>query len=64
MLVGKPIYKGTRIDVELMIGYLLNVWTVDQIVEQDPGVTPEDVFACLRNSRDRFRAEVVVPPPR
>jgi hypothetical protein len=31
ILVGKPIIKGTRISVELVLGWLANGWSFEQI---------------------------------
>lgn len=33
ILVGKPVIKGTRISVELIIGWLANGWTFEQLLE-------------------------------
>ena len=51
ILIGKPIIKGTRISVELILELLESGWTEVQILESYPAVTPENlkaVFAYLR----------------
>jgi len=36
ILAGKPIIKGTRISVELIIDLLANGWTTEEILENYP----------------------------
>lgn len=47
ILVGKPIIKGTRISVELILGWLANGWSFEQILEAYPRITREDILAAL-----------------
>ena len=47
VLVGTPIIKGTRIAVEFVIDLLARGWTVEQVLEDYPHLTPKDVQACL-----------------
>jgi uncharacterized protein (DUF433 family) len=47
ILVGKPIVKGTRISVELIIDLLARGYTKEQILDQYDHLTPEDIQACL-----------------
>ncbi|NCR02218.1 MAG: DUF433 domain-containing protein [Microcystis aeruginosa L211-11] len=47
ILVGKPIIKGTRIAVEFIIDLLAQGWGIDEILRNYPGITVEDIQACL-----------------
>ena len=47
ILVGKPVVKGTRIAVELVVELMANGWTQEQILENYPNLTAEDIRACL-----------------
>lgn len=47
ILLGKPVVKGTRISVELILGWLANGWTFDTIIEAYPHITREDILAAL-----------------
>ncbi len=47
ILGGKPVIKGTRLTVELIIGLLAAGWSVAQILHNYPGLTHADVEACL-----------------
>ena len=57
ILVGKPIIKGTRISVELLMGRLADGWTMEQILESYPRVTREDVLAAIAFVTEVFREE-------
>ncbi len=47
VLVGKPVVKGTRLAVELIINLLGKGWTQEQILNSYPNITAEDIRACL-----------------
>jgi uncharacterized protein (DUF433 family) len=61
VLVGKPVIRGTRLSVELVIGLLADGWTEVDIIENYPGLTHEDVLACLAYARDLLSEERVFP---
>jgi uncharacterized protein (DUF433 family) len=61
VLVGKPVLKGTRLAVEFVLDLLANGWTFDQIMDNYPGVTGEDVRACLAYAKDVLQQEHVFP---
>lgn len=49
ILAGKPVIKGTRISVELITDFLGGgVWTEGDILKSYPGITLEDIDACVR----------------
>ena len=47
ILVGKPVVKGTRIAVEMVVDLLAAGWANQQILDSYPTLTEEDVRACL-----------------
>lgn len=47
VLVGKPVVKGTRLAVEFIIDLLAHGWSEAEILDSYPGVTREDIRACL-----------------
>ena len=61
VLVGKPVIKGTRIAVEFIIGLLANGWTHDDILNNYPGLTSEDILACFSYASSVLQAEKVYP---
>jgi uncharacterized protein (DUF433 family) len=44
---GKPVIKGTRIWVSLILDLLAAGDTVDDILKDYPHITREDVLACI-----------------
>ena len=60
-LLGQPVIKGTRLAVEFVIDLLAQGWSYDDILANYPGITREDVRACLVYARERLHAEKVYP---
>lgn len=63
ILVGKPVIKGTRISVELILGWLANGWTFEQILESYPHITRDDIQAALAFAAERLHEEDYIPLP-
>ncbi len=61
VLVGKPVIKGTRLAVEFIIDLLAQGWTVDELIRNYPGITADDIRACLAYARETLRREKVYP---
>jgi uncharacterized protein (DUF433 family) len=61
VLVGKPTVRGTRLAVEFIIDLLAQGWTEAEILHNYPGLTHEDVQACLGYASATLRAEKVYP---
>jgi uncharacterized protein (DUF433 family) len=57
ILVGKPVVKGTRIPVELVLARLAANLDVDELVRDYPELTRDDVRAVLAYAHDRIEAE-------
>jgi len=61
ILVGKPVVKGTRIAVEFVVELLANGWTTEQVLQNYPTLTADDIRACLGYASDVLHAEKVYP---
>ena len=61
ILAGKPVIRGTRIAVELVVDLLGKGWTQAQILDSYPNITVEDIRACLAYASDMLHAERVYP---
>lgn len=63
VLVGKPVIKGTRISVELVVELLGRGWSEKELMEQYDHITPDDIHACLMYAADVLKSERVYPAP-
>jgi len=61
ILVGKPVIRGTRLAVELILDLLAQGWTQAEILRNYPGLTQEDIRACLAYASATLKAEKVYP---
>jgi uncharacterized protein (DUF433 family) len=61
VLAGKPVIRGTRLAVEFVISLLADGWSEADILANYPGITHEDIIACLAYARDVLSAERVFP---
>ena len=59
ILVGKPTIKGTRLAVEFIIDLLAQGWSEDEILRNYPGITIDDIHACLRYASAVLKSEKV-----
>lgn len=57
ILVGKPVIKGTRLAVEFIVDLRAQGWSEMEILQNYPGLTHEDIQACLRYASEILRAE-------
>ena len=57
VIVGKPTIKGTRLSVELILGWLAQGWTHEMLIEAYPQLSREDILAALAFAADKMREE-------
>ncbi len=58
---GDPCIKGTRIPVAMVIGSLADGMSFDQIRDEYPQLTNEDIYAALAYAAEVMRQEIVLP---
>ncbi len=61
ILAGKPVIKGTRIPVTLVLNLLSQGYTPTRIVKAYPNLTLADVKAAIRYSVNRLDREMITP---
>ena len=52
ILVGKPVITGTRIPVSLILNLIAHDRTFEQIIEDYPNLTVQDIKAALAFAED------------
>ena len=57
ILTGKPVVKGTRIPVELVLERLAEDFDTKMLFEDYPQLTQEDVKACLDYAQELVKEE-------
>src|SRR5437763_10906610 len=63
VLAGKPVVKGTRLSVAFILEFLAEGWSESEILDNYPGLTPEDLRACLACASATLDAEKICPIP-
>jgi len=61
ILVGKPVVRGSRLAVEFIVDLLAQGWSQEDILRNYPGLTHEDIAACLAYASSLLKAERVYP---
>ncbi len=61
ILVGKPVIRGTRIAVEFVIDLLAQGRLETEILRNHPGLTHDDIQACLAYASSVLHSENVYP---
>ncbi len=61
ILVGKPVIKGTRLAVEFIVDLLAQGWPESEILRNYPGITHDDITACLNYASSILKAEKIYP---
>jgi uncharacterized protein (DUF433 family) len=63
ILAGKPVVKGTRIAVDLVLEELAQNPDIPELLAAHPDLTRTDVQACLAYARAIVTGEEVSPKP-
>ena len=63
ILAGKPVVKGTRIPVELVLKRLAQDLNITTLFQAYPRLTEDDVKACLEYAQRLVEGEEVIPAP-
>ena len=60
VMYGKPVIKGTRIPVDLILEKMSNGQQNQDIIKDFPDLKEEDLFACLAYATSFLRNEVTM----
>jgi len=61
VMLGKPVVRGTRITVEIILEQLAADWPIEEILAQYPRLTREDVLAAIAYARQAVGTDEFMP---
>lgn len=61
VLLGKPVIKGSRISVELILKLFEIGWTKDEVLENYPHLTSDHIRAVFAYTRECLQQELLFP---
>ncbi len=59
-MLGKPVIKGTRITVELILKKLAEGMSAQELVLAYPQLSKGDIYECLRYASDTIANEEII----
>jgi uncharacterized protein (DUF433 family) len=64
IMMGKPVIKGTRITVELILEKLAAGETIDDILKSYPHLTRHGILAAIAYASGVMKMDIVHPNPK
>lgn len=61
ILSGKPIFKGTRIPVELILDLLAQGLNSEEILKEYPSLTKADILSAINFAAKKIKEEKIYP---
>ncbi len=61
IVMGKPVIKGTRITVELILEKIASGESFEQVVAAHPRLSAEAIRASIAFAAENLRADVIYP---
>jgi len=62
IMLGKPVIKGTRITVELILRKLSEGMSIEQLLQSYTHLSKDDVYAALTYASDLIANEEIIIP--
>ncbi len=59
IMMGKPVIRGTRITVEIILKKLSQGISIEEIINDYPRLSPEDVYAALAYAAEALSTEEI-----
>lgn len=61
VMLGKPVIRGTRITVEILLEKIVAGCSIDEILGDYPRIAREDVLAAVAYARDALSTDEIIP---
>lgn len=62
IMLGKPVIKGTRITVELILRKMAEGMTIEELLEAYPHIAKDDILAAVSYSAGVISREELIAP--
>lgn len=63
VLAGKPVVRGTRLSVDFLLRLFGNGWTVQEVMDSYPRLTPDDMQAVFAYAAECMSEEALYALP-
>ncbi len=63
IMLGKPVIKGTRIPVYVILNLLGEGYTAEQVIEEYPDLSKKDILAALKFAAQTTKFEELTRTP-
>lgn len=61
IMLGKPVIKGTRITVDLILEKLSMGESIEQLQRAYPHINQTEIFACLAFAAESVKNDIILP---
>jgi uncharacterized protein (DUF433 family) len=61
VMLGKPVIRGTRITVEILLEKIAAGCSIDEILDDYPRLSREDVLAAVAYAREALSMDEIIP---
>jgi uncharacterized protein (DUF433 family) len=61
VMLGKPVVRGTRITVEILLEKIAAGCSVDEVLADYPTLSREDVLAAVAYAREALGTDEIIP---
>lgn len=61
IMMGKPVIKGTRLTVELILEKIASGESFEQLIEAHPRLTTRSIRAAIAFAAENLRADIIYP---
>ena len=61
IMMGKPVIKGTRLTVELILEKIASGESFEQLIEAYPRLTTHSIRAAIAFAAENLRADIIYP---
>ncbi|HEX2224096.1 MAG TPA: DUF433 domain-containing protein [Thermoanaerobaculia bacterium] len=61
IMLGKPVIRGTRVTVEILLEKIAAGCSIEEILDEYPRLTRDDVLAAVAYAREAISTDEIIP---